>query len=73
MNYKKAIQARLGDMAYSTFAKEAKINPSGFHQSMKKNNPDFGWKQLLKISKALGIGFPTLAREAIKYEGDGDE
>ena len=73
MNYKKAIEARLNGEPYSTFANRAGVNPSGFHQSMKKANPDFGWKQLLKFSKALDIGFSTLAREAIKFEGDSDE
>ena len=65
MNYKKAIDARLGDESYSSFAKRAKINSSGFYQSMKKDNPDFGWKQLLKISVALNVKFPTLAKEAL--------
>ncbi len=68
MNYKKAIEQRIGTESYSRFAGRAEINKSGFYQSMAKDNPDFGWKQLLKISKAMGIRFDTLAKEALKHD-----
>jgi len=74
MNYKKAIDTlrtkKINDVvpqvSYSEIAKKAGINKAGFYQSMAKENPDFGWKQLLKISNALGVTFPRLARQAIK-------
>ena len=66
MNYKKAIEKRIGNESYSSFAGRAEINKSGFYQTMKKDNPDFGWKQLLKICETLKVQFPTLAREAFK-------
>jgi hypothetical protein len=66
MNYKKAIDARIGTESYSSFAGRAGINKSGFYQSMGKENPDFGWKQLLKISEALKVKFNTLAKEALE-------
>lgn len=68
MNYKKAIDNRLGDESYSSFAGRAGINSSGFYQSMKKDNPDFGWKQLLKISAALKVKFHILAKEALNND-----
>jgi len=64
MNYKKAIEARIGDESYSSFAGRAGINKSGFYQSMAKANPDFGWKQLLIISETLKVKFHILAKEA---------
>jgi hypothetical protein len=66
MNYRKAIEKRIGDESYSSFADRANINASGFYQSMGKDNPDFGWKQLLKISQALKVKFNTLAKEALE-------
>jgi len=79
MNYKKAIDTlrtkKINDVvhqvSYSEIAKKAGINKAGFYQSMAKENPDFGWKQLLKISNALGVTFPRLARQAIK-EGEAE-
>ena len=65
MNYKKAIEKRINE-SYSKFAIRAGINKSGFYQSMAKENPDFGWKQLLKISQALGVKFNVLAKEALE-------
>ena len=65
MNYKKAIEKRIGDESYSAFAGRANINKSGFYQSMAKDNPDFGWKQLLKISETLKVKFHILAKEAL--------
>ena len=66
MNYKKAIEKRIGQESYSAFAGRAGINKSGFYQSMAKDNPDFGWKQLLKISQTLGVKFNVLAKEALQ-------
>jgi len=66
MNYKKAIEKRMGEESYSSFSGRAGINASGFYQSMAKDNPDFGWKQLLKISEALKIQLHTLTKEALK-------
>lgn len=78
MNYKKAIDTlrtkKINDVvhqvSYSEIAKKAGINKAGFYQSMAKENPDFGWKQLLKISNALGVTFPRLARQAMKEAGE---
>ena len=68
MNYKKAIAAELGSESWSSFAKRAGINVSGFYKLMNQDNPDIGWRQLLKIAKGLGIQFPTLARRAMQYD-----
>ena len=74
MNYKKAIDTlrttKTKTKSYSRIAKDAGINESGFYQSMAKPNPDFGWKQLLKISDALGVTFSRLARQAMKETGE---
>ena len=68
MNYRKAIAAELGSESWSSFAKRAEINVSGFYKLMNQDNPDIGWRQLLKIAKGLGIQFPTLARRAMQYD-----
>ena len=68
MNYRKAIAAELGSESWSSFAKRAEINVSGFYKLMNQENPDIGWRQLLKIAKGLGIQFPTLARRAMQYD-----
>ena len=73
MNYKKAIDTlrsrkvgkEVRTMSYSEIAKKADINKAGFYQSMATDNPDFGWKQLLKISNALGVTFSRLAKQAM--------
>ena len=78
MNYKKAIDTlrtkktndAVTQVSYSEIAKKAGINKAGFYQSMAKPNPDFGWKQLLKISDALGVTFSRLARQAMKEAGE---
>lgn len=66
MNFKHAIDyyAEKKGMNYNQIASSAGINVSGFYQAMSKENPEFGWKQLLKITQALGVAFPTLARKA---------
>jgi len=68
MNYKKAIAAELGSESWSSFAKRAGINVSGFYKLMNQDNPDIGWRQLLKIATGLNIQFPTLARRAMQYD-----
>lgn len=60
-------------MSYSEIAKKAEINKAGFYQSMAKENPDFGWKQLLKISNALGVTFPRLAKQAMKETEESEQ
>lgn len=71
MNYRAAIEAELGDKSWSLFAKNAKINKSGFYKMMNQTNPDAGWKQLLRIADGLGITWPALARKALKYNENG--
>ena len=71
MNYRAAIEKRLDGETWSSFAKRAEINASGFYKMMNQTNPDIGWKQLLRIANGLGIQFPTLAKLALKYNSDG--